>query len=419
LNPIVLPTVATCALIIAITLRQAGLHSKLLKVMSENTEEMVEIVTYTKFAEYIYTLMVAADPTLKDYDMDRKGVEEAAEKLRTNLIIYASPNIFKELRTQGAITNSNIAKIDATRYTKLEGMFGRFYSKMLRVITPDAISSILHENIQDLFNACSRMEKKFSLFIQINHAVFDRVIGGIKNTAYYNKLFKLNVKNTIPLLKDNATPNEIAAYMEQYCAQALGAPLSNIATVDLTQQEQIVTHLNTVAATAVDNQDKVLETAVDAVMQQTNLSEEEVQKRMTELSPELAERWRSRTYSGNNNNNFADINAAIVEVHPELADPKGPATASADPATASADPATASADPATASADPATASAGKTAPPDAAGRSRSRSYIDNNNNFDEINAALAAPDPPARRRTRKQSRRSNRTRRRRDRRHRR
>ena len=277
LNPVVLPAVATCALIIALTLRQKGLHSKLLKVMSDNTEEMVEIVTYTKFAEYIYGLMVTADPSLKDHDIDRLGVEKAAEKLRTNLIIYASPDIFKELRAQNAITNANVAKINATRYTKIEGMFGKFFSQMSRVISPSSISEILDDNLQDLFNACGRMSKKFLLFTQINHATFDRVIGGIKNTAYYNALFKVAAGNETPLLSDTATPEEIAAYMETYCGRALEAPLNTVGAVDLEKTTNVIESLANIPDVAIRATEEIMENAVTDLAANAGIPEAEAQ----------------------------------------------------------------------------------------------------------------------------------------------
>jgi hypothetical protein len=293
LNPVVLPAVATCALIIALTLRQKGLHSKLLKVMSDNTEEMVEIVTYTKFAEYIYGLMVNADPSLKDHDIDRLGVEKAADKLRTNLIIYASPDIFKELRAQKAVTNANLAKIDATRYTKLEGTFGRFFSQMSRVISPSSISEILDDNLQDLFNACGRMSKKFLLFTQINHATFDRVIGGIKNTSYYNALFKVAAGNETPLLSDTATPEEIAAYMETYCGRALEAPLNTVAAaVDLEKTSNIIESLVNIPDVAIQAKEEVLDNAVEDLAAATGIPEAEAQANLFKnLSKEEKNKW--------------------------------------------------------------------------------------------------------------------------------
>jgi hypothetical protein len=261
--------------------------------MSDNTEEMVEIVTYTKFAEYIYGLMVNADPSLKDHDIDRLGVEKAADKLRTNLIIYASPDIFKELRAQKAVTNANLAKIDATRYTKLEGTFGRFFSQMSRVISPSSISEILDDNLQDLFNACGRMSKKFLLFTQINHATFDRVIGGIKNTSYYNALFKVAAGNETPLLSDTATPEEIAAYMETYCGRALEAPLNTVAAaVDLEKTSNIIESLVNIPDVAIQAKEEVLDNAVEDLAAATGIPEAEAQANLFKnLSKEEKNKW--------------------------------------------------------------------------------------------------------------------------------
>jgi len=271
LNPIVLPAVAACALIIAISLRLKIAHGKLLTVMQENTEEMVDIIRFTNFAEYIYKLMCEKDPSLSDSNIERQRVAVAAEKLRKNLIIYSSPNVLKELRRLNVVSNTNISNINKTRYIQLDSLAGRLYSKVARTISAESITTIFEDSLQELFNACTIMRTQFLLFTQINHRTFDLVVDTIKNTKYYQQIFKVSQEAAYQKLPGDASLEEAADYIQNESKEALdGKKLEEIsgdptADTDIKMLEQV----NEVTTAVEASVDEVMNTAADQVAEVT------------------------------------------------------------------------------------------------------------------------------------------------------
>jgi hypothetical protein len=271
LNPVVLPAVAACALIIAISLRLKIAHGKLLTVMQENTEEMVDIIRFTNFAEYIYKLMCEKDPSLSDSNIERQRVAVAAEKLRKNLIIYSSPNVLKELRRLNVVSNTNISNINKTRYIQLDSLAGRLYSKVARTISAESITAIFEDSLQELFNACTIMRTQFLLFTQINHRVFDLVVDTIKNTKYYQQIFKVSRDAEYQKLPSDASLEEAADYIQNESKEALdGKNLEEIsgdptADTDIHMLQQV----NEVTTAVEASVGEVMNTAADQVAEVT------------------------------------------------------------------------------------------------------------------------------------------------------
>ena len=271
LNPIVLPAVAACALIIAISLRLKIAHGKLLTVMQENTEEMVDIIRFTNFAEYIYKLMCEKDPSLSDSNIERQRVAVAAEKLRKNLIIYSSPNVLKELRRLNVVSNTNINNINKTRYIQLDSLAGRLYSKVARTISAESITTIFEDSLQELFNACTIMRTQFLLFTQINHRTFDLVVDAIKNTKYYQQIFKVSREGAYQKLPGDASLEEAADYIQNESKEALGGKKLEEISADPTAPTdvQMLEQVNEVTTELEASVGKVMNTAADQVAKLT------------------------------------------------------------------------------------------------------------------------------------------------------
>jgi hypothetical protein len=223
LNPITLPAVAICALIISKALQKKAAHSKLLEVMRSYVDQMVRLVRFTSLADFIFNAMVEHNPELIHHNYEQLAVKEAADDLRLSLIIFANPSLFKDLSNPeaGVIQAGNIDRINAGRYLKIESILGQLYEKMFRIMSAESIAKKLDEKMQNLFNTSAVMRTQFLLFISIYRNDFEGILDDVKKNTYYTALFSLESPSSVKTVPDNATDEEAGDSLEKNCNDGL------------------------------------------------------------------------------------------------------------------------------------------------------------------------------------------------------
>jgi hypothetical protein len=251
LNPITLPAVAICALIISKALQKKAAHSKLLEVMRSYVDQMVRLVRFTSLADFIFNAMVERNPELIHHNYEQLAVKEAADDLRLSLIIFANPSLFKDLSNPeaGVIQAGNIDRINARRYLKIESTLGQLYEKISRIMSAETIAKKLDEKMQGLFNTSAVMRTQFLLFISIYRNDFEGVLDDVKKNTYYTALFSLESPSAVKTIPDDATDEEAGESLEKNCNAGLqgGDTLISLSGTHVTDGvDSVVNAANTV-----------------------------------------------------------------------------------------------------------------------------------------------------------------------------